>query len=210
MPFCGVIAFMSLVVVLRSNLFFNSPSGRPCLLASSLSPKGTKLLVGTGQVSLYSCLKAANGLFHYVKKWTGSWKGLKLAIETWMISISIAMSRCIVVNEENLLVWGKTLVGLHQEILKSLGSHASCLGGMVHQTSSWGYSNYNGYIPSSLPAYLSVGLLSFYCSAIASGSPDVTAVFIYEDAMTDHDCIERSIGLFKTALNHIWAVSNNW
>ena len=107
------------------------------------------------------------------------------------------MSRCIVVNEENLLVWGKTLVGLHQEILKSLGSHASYLGGMVHQTSSWGYSNYNGYIPSSLPAYLSVGSLSFYCSAIASGSPDVTAAFLYKDAMTDHACVERPIGYLK-------------
>ena len=182
--------------------------GLAFLLRRPLSPKGTKLLVGTGQVSLYSCLKAANGLFHYVQKWTGSWKGLKLAVDTWIFSI--AMSRCIVVNEENLLLWGKTLVGLHQEILKSLGSHASCLGGMVHQTSSWGYSNYNGYIPSSLPAYLSVGPLSFYCSAIASGSPDVTTAFIYKDAMTDHACTERPIGLFKTALNHIWAVSNNW
>lgn len=182
--------------------------GLAFLLRRPLSPKGTKLLVGTGQVSLYSCLKAANGLFHYIQKWTGSWKGLKLAIETWMISI--AMSRCIVVNEENLLLWGKTLVGLHQEILKSLGSHASCLGGMVHQTSSWGYSNYNGYIPSSLPAYLSVGPLSFYCSVIASGSPDVTAAFLYKDAMTDYACIERPTGLFKMALNNIWAVSINW
>ena len=158
-------------------------------------------------MSLYSCLKTANGLFHYVKKWTGSWKGLKLAIDTWIISIT--MSRCIVVNEENLLVWGKTLVGLHQEILKSLASHASYLGGMVHQISCWGYSKYDSYIPSSLSAYLSVGPLSFYCSAIASGSPDVTAAFIYKDATTDHACIERPIGLIKTALNHIWAVSNN-
>lgn len=119
------------------------------------------------------------------------------------------MSRWILVNEENLAVWGKTLVGLHQEILESQGSHASYLGGMVHQTSSWGYSNYNGCI-TSLPAYLSVGPVSYCCLAIASGSPDVIAAFIYKDAMTDHACIEKLIGIFKTAWNHIWVVSINW
>ena len=38
MHFCGVMAFMFLVVAPRSNLFLNCPSGRSCLLASSLSP----------------------------------------------------------------------------------------------------------------------------------------------------------------------------
>ena len=109
-----------------------------------------------------------------------------------------------------MLVWEKTLVGLRQEILDSLGSNASYLDGMVHQTSSWGYSNHNGNIPTSFPAHLSLSPLSYYRSAIASGSLDVIAAFIYKDAMTDPACIERPIGLFKTALNHTWAVSINW
>ena len=76
---------------------------------------------------------------------------VKLAIGTWITGI--VMSRCIVVNEENLVVWWKMSVGLHQEILESLGSHASYLGGMT--TSSCAYSNNNGYMRTSLPAYLS-------------------------------------------------------
>ena len=76
---CGVTAFLFLVVALRSNLFLNSPNGKPCLLASSLS---------------------------HSKRCQ---KGLKLAIGTWIIGN--AMSRCMVVDEKNLVVWGKALVG---------------------------------------------------------------------------------------------------
>ena len=105
-----------------------------------------------------------------------------------------------------------TLVSLHQEILESLGIHASYLGGMVHQTSSWGYSNHIRYISTSFPAYLSEGPLSYCCSAIAPGSPVVVAAFTYKHAFTDHTyaCIEKLISVYKTALNQIWAVSIKW
>ena len=41
------------------------------------------------------------------------------------------------------------------------------------------------------------------------GSPEAIAAFINKDAMTDHACLEKPIGVFKTALNHIWVVSIN-
>lgn len=64
---------------------------------------------------------------------------------------------------------------------------------------------------TSFPEYLSEGPLSYCCSAIAPGSP-VVVVFIYKDEFTDHTyaCIENLIGVCKTALNHIWAVSIKW
>ena len=88
-------------------------------------------------------------------------KGLKFAVGTGIISI--AMSRCIVVKEENLVVWEKALLGMHHGILESLGSYVTYLGVMVHQTRSGAYSHNNGYISTSLLAYLSVGPLSYCC-----------------------------------------------
>ena len=159
-------------------------------------------------ISLNGCLERTDTLLYNVEERTIWWQFLEFCILPGISSAVVGM--CAMIYKYDVFIRIEIQPCLSQDVPEPLCIHTTDNCRMECEAIGMRNGKCHGDITPSMPAYLSVRLVSDFGSSLVFDSPYIVAAFADENKVVHHSMPDKPTSVVVSFMDHIWPVSLSW